>query len=68
MGGSVGAFGVVDAAEGVELGLHVGEVGGSRSWVEPAFEGLVEAFDAHYVCQAAVVRAYEFVSGRGRLA
>jgi hypothetical protein len=41
----VRALGVVDGAEGVELGLHVGEVGWSGSWGQPAFEGLVEAFD-----------------------
>ena len=27
------------------MGLHVGEVGWSGSWGQPAFEGLVEAFD-----------------------
>ena len=39
------AFGVVDRAERVELGLQVGVVVRPRSWGEPAFESLVEAFD-----------------------
>jgi hypothetical protein len=41
----VGALGVVEGAEGVELGLRGAQVDGFRSWGQPAFEGLVEAFD-----------------------
>jgi len=41
----VSAFGVVEAAEGVEQGLHVGQCGRAWAWSKPAFEGLVEAFD-----------------------
>jgi hypothetical protein len=41
----VGALGVVDDAEVVEQGLHGGDGGGPGSAGQPAFEGLVEAFD-----------------------
>jgi hypothetical protein len=40
----VGSKLVVDALEAVELGLPLGEGGGGLSG-EPAFQGLVEAFD-----------------------
>ena len=40
----MGSGGVVVGSEGVEQGLEVVEVGGVRSWGQPAFEGLVEAF------------------------
>ena len=36
---------VVGKAEGIEVGLQPGEVGGQRPLPEPALEGLVEAFD-----------------------
>jgi hypothetical protein len=36
---------IVGLDEGVELGLQVGEGGGSGLAGEPFFEGLVEAFD-----------------------
>ena len=43
--GAVGPLGVVDGGEGVEQGLQLGQGGWSWSGGEPAFEGLVEAFD-----------------------
>ena len=43
--GAVGSLGVVDGGEGVEQGLQFGQGGRSWSGGEPAFEGLVEAFD-----------------------
>lgn len=43
--GSVWAAVVVFVDEGVELGLDVAECGGFGLLLEPAFEGLVEAFD-----------------------
>ena len=43
--GAVWALCVVDGAEGVELVLEFGQGGGSGSWGQPAFEGLVESFD-----------------------
>ena len=39
------AFGVVEAAEGVEQGLHVGQRGWAWACSKPAFESLVEALD-----------------------
>lgn len=36
---------VVFVGEGVELGLELGEGGGFGLFLQPAFEGLVEAFD-----------------------
>ena len=39
------AWGVVDPAEGVELGWQLAEIVGPGSLDQPAFEGLVEAFD-----------------------
>jgi hypothetical protein len=41
----VGSKLVVDALEAVELGLPLGEGGGGGLSGEPAFQGLVEAFD-----------------------
>src|SRR6266508_2454653 len=41
----VGPLGVVVAGEGVELGLELGHRLGPGLLGEPAFEGLVEAFD-----------------------
>ena len=43
--GSVGSDLVVDASEGVELGLQLGHGGGGWLSGEPAFQGLLEAFD-----------------------
>ena len=43
--GPVGPEMVVEVAEPVELGLEVGEGGGGGLCGEPAFQGLVEAFD-----------------------
>lgn len=43
--GAVRAAGVVDLAEGVQLGLEVGDGPGWVLGGEPAFEGLVPAFD-----------------------
>jgi hypothetical protein len=43
--GAVGSGGVVALAEGAEQGLQLVDVGGAGSWGQPAFEGLVEAFD-----------------------
>ena len=40
----VGALGVVDVVEGVNLGLQLGQVGGQWLLVEVAEQGLVEAF------------------------
>ena len=42
---AVGSVVVVDASEFVELGLQRGDVGGWGLGAEPAFEGLLEAFD-----------------------
>ena len=42
--GAVGALGVVDDAEQVELGLELGEGGGAGLFGEPPLDGLVEAF------------------------
>src|ERR1700733_9367581 len=43
--GAVGSGGVVALAEGVGQGLPLVDVGGAGSWGQPAFEGVVEAFD-----------------------
>ena len=43
--GAVGSLGVVDDGEVVQQGLHCGDSGGAGSRRQPAFEGLVEAFD-----------------------
>lgn len=43
--GAVGAVVVVDGGEGVEQGLQFGDGGWVRAGGQPAFEGLVEAFD-----------------------
>jgi hypothetical protein len=40
----VGALGVVDVVEGVDLGLELGVCVGERLLVEVAEQGLVEAF------------------------
>ena len=40
----MGAFGVVDAVERVDLGLQLIEAVGEGLFVEPAEQGLVEAF------------------------
>jgi hypothetical protein len=42
----VGPLVVVELREVVELGLELGQVGGEGLAAQPAFEGLVEAFDA----------------------